>query len=201
MRLKWYISTLVLIFALLGIGQQHITAPNQEIVIKFADVSTSTAETQHAIAEIQTQLRRIGVSEVKIQKDVQGQLKISYYSDIEVSKVRQLLSGDLQQEYSLNLQNSEKQSQKESSNSYNLDVYEIKQSSDLEIDFEGHLVELKAESDRFYSPSIFALASEFNGKTKSNIEAVAYNVYGNLALAIDTLSYQIPEVRAGPYTS
>jgi hypothetical protein len=118
-----------------------------------------------------------------------------------VSKVRQLLSGDLQQEYSLNLQNSEKQSQKESSNSYNLDVYEIKQSSDLEIDFEGHLVELKAESDRFYSPSIFALASEFNGKTKSNIEAVAYNVYGNLALAIDTLSYQIPEVRAGPYTS
>lgn len=201
MRLKWYISTLVLIFALLGIGQQHITVPNQEIVIKFADVSTSTAETQHTIAEIQTQLRRIGVSEVKIQKDVQGQLKISYYSDIEVSKVRQLLSGDLQQEYSLNLQNSEKQSQKEPSNSYNLDVYEIKQSSDSEIDFEGHLVELKAESDRFYSPSIFALASELNSKTKNNIEAVAYNVYGNLALAIDTLSYQIPEVRAGPYTS
>ncbi|NQX86656.1 MAG: hypothetical protein HRT67_12265 [Flavobacteriaceae bacterium] len=198
MNLKLYISTLVLIFALLGLGKQHITIPNQEIVVKFAYTSPSLSETQHAIARIETQLRHIGASDIKVHSNVQGELKISYYSAVHVSKVQQLLSGNVQQEFSLNLQHSEKQSQNESSDSYNLDVYEIKQSSDSEIDFEGHVVELKVESDRYFTPSVFTLTSEINNKVNNNTEAVAYNLYGNLALTIDTWSYQTPEVRAGP---
>jgi len=201
MRVKWYISTLVLIVALFGLGQQQITVPNQEIVIKFANENADVSETQNTIAAIKAQLLRIGVTELQVhQVDDEGQLKISYYSDIDVSKIRQILSGDSSQQFSLNLPDPN-QSQEQSPSSYNLDVYEIHKVSDSEIDLEGHVVELKAESDRFFSPNVFVLTSELNSKEKNNIEAVAYNVYGNLALTIDTISYQIPEVRAGPYTS
>lgn len=168
--------------------------------MQFANNQINVNEAQDTIAAIKAQLLRIGVTDIQVDENVEGQLIISYYSDIEVSKIRQILSGDSHLQFSLNLPDS-KEPQEKSPSSYNLDVYEIHKASDSEIDFEGHVVELKSESDRFFSPNVFVLASELNSKEKNNIEAVAYNVYGNLALTIDAISYQIPEVRAGPCTS
>ena len=201
MRVKWYISTLIVIFALFGIGQQRITVPNQEIVIEFTNANRAANDMQNTIAAIKAQLLRMGVTELEVHHGQKGQLKISYYSTIDVSEVKQLLARDVQRTFSLNVPDSEQSPNKESSNSYNLDVYELYKASDSEIDLEGHIVELKSESDRFYTPNVSVVASQWDAKIKTTIDTIAYNLYGDLALAIDAVSYQIPEVRAGPYTS
>ena len=54
--------------------------PNQEIVVQFDAKSVSTDEAQHAVSEITSQLKAIGVADVQVSELLNGKLKVTYYS-------------------------------------------------------------------------------------------------------------------------
>lgn len=202
MKSKWYISALILILTLFGaISQQQITVPNQEIVLQFTDASITSKDTQNTIAIVKRQLQDLGVSNIQVKETENGKLKISYYSDTDIASVKERFSKEknLTLDYTFNNENedSSKDPFDDKNITYNLDIYEIQNGSDVEWDLNGtSVVELKSESNRFSNPNIYAFinAVEIN----ESIEKVAYKTYYNIAIAIDNTSHKIPEVRAGP---
>ncbi len=201
MKNKWYLLVLLFAMAIIGIRLEKGTAPNQEIVVQFTDGQVTYDETECAIALIKNQLKAVDVADIHIQNSGNGTLKITYYSDVEVSKIKKILS----QESDLALDptwpdndgdTSEFPSEKEVM-LYQLDVYEIHDMNDL-LGSDGNVVELKSEIIRFFTPDVYASIDKVIGEEKSKSEKVAYTIHRNIAIAIDNYSYNNPEVRAGP---
>lgn len=200
MNVKWYISTLIIILAFLGVNQEQISAPNQEIVLQFSDYEMSSVDAQNAVAVITSQLQSIGADNIHVQEERNGKLKITYFSDIDVASVKEVLSNQKSLELGYNSYNNSqgKSPSKKPSDTYNFDVFEIKSSTDFESGFDGYVINNKSENDRFSNPNVFASSNSISVKKKNQIDEVAFVVNRNIAIAIDNISYKIPEVRAGP---
>lgn len=199
MKLKWYISALIIALTLLGVGQHHIAVPNQEIVLQYSD-DINAEVTTDALNSIKTQLQKIGANNIKVQEE-QGRLRITYYSTINVSSIKELLlSNNLELDYTASSQtpkNSQEPLKKETA-SFNFDVFEIQKGEVYSIDFDGFVLEQKPETPRFYSPNLYFSHNVDEIKESNNIDKVNFIVQRNIALAIDNTSHKIPEVRAGP---
>lgn len=202
MKAKWYLSTFIVILTLLGVSQQQFSVPNQEIVVQFANNEVTLFETQNTIAIVKKQLQAIGVDNIKVYEEANGKLKITYFSDVDVAFIKKIFSEENILKLGFTSINYEEESTKlpsnKNSNSYKLDVFEIQKSTDAEGDFNGFALELKPESDRFFTTKIYFSSIEINVKEKNRAEKVAYTIHKNIAIAIDNSSHNIPEVRAGP---
>lgn len=195
---KWYISAFIFALAIIGISLEHTSVPNQEIVIQFADVEVTPNETQNAIALVKSQLETIAADNIKIQELGNGTLKITYYSDVTVSEIKQIVSEGIEIAFNTSpeKENTELPS-KEELTPYQLDVYEIQSGNDL-VGSSGNIIEAKSEIIRFFTPDAYATLSKQHKEENNKIQKVAYICYTNIAIAIDTTTYKIPEVRAGP---
>lgn len=211
MKSKWYFGTLLFILALLGFSQPQVSIPNQEIVLQFSDDEVTVDEAQKAIAIVKEQLRLIGANKIQVSESADGSLKITYYSDIDVAIIEGIFSARVPlealaeaQEKSLDLgytsyyegeEPTEFPSEKDS-NTYKLNVSEIHSGSDAQSDFNGLLVEL-TENERLFNPVVFFSIDAIDGE-RNRVEKTTYTVQRNIALAIESPKYKIPEVRAGP---
>ncbi len=197
MHFRRYISTFIIILTVLGVvNQQQTTAPNQEIVLQFVDNDSKSSYAQETIATLTKQLEKLGVENIKIH-ELGNSLKITYYSSTDASSIKNVLSN----EQSLDVDFSSKESSFPSENSaitYNLDVYELQEINSNDWSFDGHVLEVKTESDRFSNPNAFTFLSINEADDKCEYYEVALKINNTIALAIDTISYKIPEVRAGP---
>ncbi|NMH87854.1 hypothetical protein [Flavivirga algicola] len=201
MKAKWYFSTLVIALILLGVCQEQISVPNQEIVMEFIYDEVTSDEVQDAIAVVKKQLRTLGIDNVQVGEKEDGRLKITYYSDVHVASVKELLSKEKDLELDYASQNQDKGQNKipsnENKNSYNLDVYEIQKGTDGESDLNGiYVAELKHEYDRFTNPNLYI--AKIDSSEKDRIVGVVYKVQRHITIAIDDMSYNVPDVRAGP---
>lgn len=201
MKIKWYISALIVILTFFGITQQTISNPNQEIVLKFENVELTKEDTKTTIAILKEELQNVGVNNFKVTENAEGILKIKYYSDADVTIIKGILSkrirsqldtpddDDEDSEYPFN-QDVER---------YNLDIRELKNGNDSESGLNGTFVlEFKVKSDRFSKPTnntsqkcIDYLLIDANVKT-------SLKTFKTIALAIHDGLYHVPEVRAGP---
>ena len=195
MQLKWYISVLVIVLTLLGVGQHQIAAPNQEIVVQFSK-EVSSEKTQDAIVIVKKQLQSAGVDNIQVYKEDSG-LRITYYSIKDVESIKELLSmSNLELDYASS--NQSNKSSEENSNIYNLDVYEIQKGNEYDLDFDGFVLEQKPENPRYSSPNLYFSKEEIDIKDRHRFTEVKFLVQRNIAIAIDNTSHIIPEVRAGP---
>ncbi len=203
MNAKWYISTLIIILSLFGVvNQQQITVPNQEIVLQFNNASVTSEDARNTIAIVKKQLQDLGVSNIKVNETENGKLTITYFSDADVTSIKETFSKEkkLKLDYAFKNQDEKDASKRpfdENAISYNLDVYEIEKGSDSQWDLNGtSVVELKSESNRLAKPSTYAF---FNAiEINDGLVKVTYKTCYNIAIAIDNTSRKIPEVRAGP---
>ena len=86
---KWYIGTLVVLLAVLGIiDREQVTLPNQEIVLQFNDVELASEDTQTTIAIVKEELQNVGVHNFQVKENEKGRLKITYYSEADVIVVK-----------------------------------------------------------------------------------------------------------------
>jgi len=203
MKAKWYFSTLLIIFALLGVFQEEVSVPNQEIVLQFSDAEVSSNKAQNTLAIVVQQLQTVGISDIQVREHKNGQLRITYYSDTDVASIKRTLSQENKLEIGFASFNEDENHSKfpfkNKSNDYNLDVFEILNKADAESDVNGKFVlELKQEYDRFSNPNVYPYVIEIDDEEKDRIVKVAYKANRNVASAIDNTSYKIPEVRAGP---
>jgi len=199
MKIKWYIGALIIALTFLGVGQHQISVPNQEIVVQFVeDVSSDSA--QNAVDIVKKQLKHIGADNIIVSEDEEGKLKISYFSNLNVARIKNILSKENQLDLGIvdnQLEDDSNYPSEENPNTYNFDVYEIQKESNSDWDFNGtNILELKPDGNRFSKPKVFATINEID--VEESISKITFKVYYRIAIAIDNTSHKIPDVRAGP---
>lgn len=203
MKMKWYISTLIIALTSFGIYQNKISSPNQEILVQFGSDAVSIEQTQTAIASIKEQLQAFGVDIIKVNQGENGTLKISYYSSNDVESIKKMLSVEnhLMLDYAEVAHHKSKFPSDKKSKTYNLDIYELHQSNDGSQGAAGtSTVIVKQDYDRFFNPTIVLPCAIIDASKTNRLVKEAYKVNYAISIAIDTTFRTIPEVRAGPHT-
>lgn len=202
---KWYVGIALIFIAILGsvLGQQQTTLPNQEIVLQFSNEDISVNDAQHTIAIVEQELQRIGVAYIHVSEQEDGRLVISYYSKVNVESIKKMLS--TQKELALGFVTSEKNKKplhfpsKDTSISYNLDVFEIQDGQNSFSNLGGKCaVELKTGQQRFLNPNFYIPTEDQYLVGEVLLYKVNFSFQRYVAIANDYRSHKIPEVRAGP---
>lgn len=201
MKNTWYISAFILALAFVGISLDRVAVPNQEIVIQFSDNNTTLDRTQEAIALVKNQLSTIDAGSIKIEQLVNGTLKVSYYSELEVAEIKTLFSkaleigiSDTQPNFK---ENGDRLPLENGGEQYQLDIYKIQESSDFD-GAVGTILESKSETTRSSKTKFYASGNRLPVQEQHTIQKVAFTAHKNHAIAINNSSYKIPETRAGP---
>ena len=204
MKKRWYISTLVVILTFLGVVcHEQISVPNQEILLQFANIETTTNQAQKTIAIVKKQLQDLGVQNIQVAKIEKGSLRIAYYSNTDVASIKEIFSKEKHIVLDYSAFNQEEAPIKSPSNddsfSYDLDVYEIENDNHSESGLSGkYVLEPKLDNDRFFNPNVYLSANNINISEKDRIVKVTYKTRRNITATIDNTLHKIPEVRAGP---
>ncbi|MFD1614795.1 hypothetical protein [Gelatiniphilus marinus] len=202
MKAKWSIGALIIILSLFGaLTQQQVPLANQEIVLQFTDASITAKASQNTIAIVKRQLQDLGVSNIQIKEKESRKLIITYYSDTDIESIKATFSKEknitLDYAFSHQNKNSSNLPFDENTVSYNLDIYEIQNGSGAEWDLNGiSVIEPKQDTNRLSKPNSYAFFNtvNINHKVKKNTG----KIHGNVAIALHSTSYKIPQVRAGP---
>lgn len=204
MKMKWCISTLILVLTVFGIYQNKISSPNQEILVQFSTDEVTLEQTQTAIENIKEQLQAFGVEIIQVNQNESGKLRIAYYSSQDVESIKKMLSEDesLLLDYAeVDQKNNKFPSEKKSKN-YNLDIYELHQTNDGSHGAAGtSLLIVKQDYDRFFNQNVFIPCQIIDAIKANRFVREAYKVNTIIAITIDTTSGNIPEVRAGPHST
>lgn len=201
---KWHIITFLVILSVLGfVSQEKMVTPNQEIILQFSDVEVTSQEVQNTIAIVKNQLQSLGAHNIQVKDSQNGELKITYYSGTDISKIKDTFSKDVNLDVDHTSPNQDKETEgfpfDENTISYKLDVYEIENGADSDWGFNGiSIIEFDSKSDRFFDPNPYFALANIDFRIKNNSVKVAYTIHHNMAIAIDNASKSIPEVRAGP---
>ena len=191
MSAKWYISTLLLIFAVFGAFQEQVSIPNQEIMLEFVDAKINKQNIDNTIADVRKKLLNVGISNIIIKETKNGTLKISYFSVVEVDNIKEAIIKDNKFVFNKNSKNN-------SSSNYNIAIYELTDEpgiSNLDYKF---IFEIKYHTDRFTTDTYFAFVKKIEQYKTDQLFKIAYKVNKNSPFTKDKTSYKEPEVRAGP---
>ncbi|WP_406682789.1 hypothetical protein N1F78_08800 [Seonamhaeicola sp. MEBiC1930] len=203
MNAKWYFSTLIIALTLLGVCQKQDPVPNQEIVMEFVDVQTTEDDVQNAIADVKETLQNVGATHIEVQEADNGTLKFTYHSNVKAANIKEILSKDnhLVFGYASNNQNSNDSHSSDEPSNYNLDVYEIKKSTESSSLGGKYVLEIKYDYDRFTNPNVYFPLENVGINKSDHLIKIAFKANRNIAIAIDNTSHKEPEVRAGPIVS
>ena len=199
---RWYIPGLVLALAFVGMGMQHpSTDANQEIIVHFTASSVSEKEAQEVISRISHQLEEIGAADIHFSTLYNGSLKITYYSSLEVSRVKALL-------YRENSSSSEKdpffppgdfpKAPFNEGSLYRFDVVNISDGHACDQDFNGLPVETKSARDQYVKPKFPAGAMAMEVFIAYTLAPRHFEIFGYSYLPVEEAFPKIPESRAGP---
>lgn len=183
--------------------QSTINNPNQEIVVRFNVNSINANDAKEAISEITSQLKVIGVEDVQVSDVFEGKVKVTYYSVLEVSVIKNLLNHNkihLGDSAFNNKDGSSDFPYSSNSSTYKLEVIKIQQDFGSDIGLQGTLVEAKAFSDQYLKPKVSITASEVNFNFNEGEKRIGVSIYSKVALLTKDISHKIPQVRAGPHS-
>ncbi len=202
MNKKWYILVVVIILAFLSgvVTQQHISKPNQEIVLNFESDTIDYDEVEEAILSIKYQLEAAGVSNIQVTKFDNGEFNITYHSTSEVSDIKRILSNS--GAISLNEEHSSQAPSGDPKASFNFDVYEINTVSDADFNIQGVSTSSSSKGEHKQNIETNSFANEASNTFAfhEQNETTAYKIYNQNRFVFSCNSYKIPEVRAGPYS-
>ncbi|MBV7269960.1 hypothetical protein [Winogradskyella luteola] len=201
MKTKLHFGILIILMAFLGRYLESSVVHNQQIVVQFSDLQITESESQKTIEAIQLKLQTIGVKDIQVGQDQNGQLKITYYSETDIQYIKGVLSDDesIEFAYNANGDHSDEFPEQQSTKDYELNISEINNTNTW--NFETvEIVDLNHKSDRFSNLNDYNTNAQINLKSLGNLIKVCVAYNNSIALAIDNQSYKIPEVRAGPTT-
>ncbi len=201
MNTKWYISTLIILIALLGLNQEQTKVVNQQIVLQFADAETTSVNGyDDTLATITKKLQALGIANIEIIETDDAQLSIRYYSDIDALRIAEFLSkgSELPFTYKDIDQLPADLPKEQLPENYSIVVSDLHQQTDDGLGLNGKFAfELNQDYQRF-SNLLFIPNSNSIILEPETIVQVAYRINSVIAIAIDNTSNSFPEVRAGP---
>ncbi len=200
MNSKWYISTLIILLAFIGLNQEQTKVANQQIVLQFSDAEkTSFTAHEQVLATITERLAVLGIASVEISKNDGKHLSIRYYSAIDAEKVGEFLSQDsgllvVHDDFDHVPFDFPEDGLPEN---FSLIVSDLQHPSD---DIAGLFGKLAPESSRDYELFVNPLGG--GQSTSSTVFAgyfaVANKIYSVQKVDKENTSHIFPEVRAGP---
>ncbi len=202
MNWKIYIPIFIVILAFFGVSLEQSVVPNQEIVVRFEASYLNDEQSENTISEITNQLSAVGAIDIQVSKIKNGTLKFTYYSNVDVSIIKNLF----QKEHQLLFENTAFNKNNDSTEipfnknqrNYKLEVAKITSDFSSDIGLQGLPVEVKAAKDQYFSNFISLSLTENTFNFPSVIHFNFQKYYGEIALPRSTSSYKIPQVRAGP---
>lgn len=199
---KHLIGILIVIISILGIASQNQSeVPNQEIVVQFSDANVAVEEIENILTSIKTQLKELGVNDVNVSETGLGKLKITYYSDSDITSIKDKLTNNGNLKLDLNKKSNNSTGKiplNEDSLIYNLDVFEI-QDSYSNLGLNGiNVSTIDLKSDYFSYPNTNLFNNTFVFENTNSVTEEALKVLENTVISINNISHTIPEVRAGP---
>lgn len=201
MKLKWYVSILLLVFTVFGIVQENTTVPNQEIVLEFVDVKIAKKDIDYTISLVKQKLQNAGAKNIKVQETKNGVLRISYYSLENIDVIKEALS----KTNSLAFNNHQKHREEnypssDTSSNYNIDIYELDNHHTNLSNFDGKAVlEIKYDSQRSTNFQNYASLENVIIKKANKLFKTNYKFSKSLLIVKENTSNYKPEVRAGPF--
>ncbi len=201
MKTKLHFGVLLLFLAFLGTYIEQTTVPNQQMVVQFSDTNITLEESENAITALQEQLLTLGVTHIQIGENAQGQLKITYHSDLEITRIQQAIfnADHVNVAFHTNQHTSLPLSESHGEKQYKINISEITTSNDGNWDFNGlQIVEHNQKFDRFsyFKTHSSGLQNE-QIPHNYNLQTVVV-CRANTAWLRTPISDVIPEVRAGP---
>lgn len=199
MKNKWYIPFFIITLALVGISLDQSGVANQEIILKFTNLEAYEAESEEVLNFVQSQLKDVAVDNLKIQKKEDGTLKITYYSDVEVSTIKDLLSQKNSFLLTSNFGGSKDglpQPAEDDIAGYQIDVFEIQPTKDF-VGATGTVVDVKSEVVRFFNPDAYPFVEHLKINYSETIKLQEV-VSIACCLEIEKGFCNVPQVRAGP---
>jgi len=199
MKLRWYVSLLLLVFISFGFFQENTAVPNQEIVLEFVDFKIAKNDIDNTIFDVKEKLLEAGATNIKVQETKSGALKISYYSVVNADYIKEIFSEDLL--LAVNNQPNNKKDNfpfSKKTSTYNLDVYEL--DTDIEISNldKNAVLEIKFDAQRFSTHQNYASLETTQIKEVTKLLKVNYSFLKSLSIDKDNKPHCKPEVRAGP---
>jgi len=189
--------------SLLGLSLQQPSTTHQEIIIKFSDAEGITLETQNnTIAIVKKQLQKIGINYLKVSKDHQGHLKISYFSSVGTSFIKKVLNeGDHFAVSYLPDQNNKQTEDHTRTKSLNLylDVFRIPKIFENPIENSGLVVQLISKTDRYFVPDVFGSYSLFHKKYACLTQQNKFKFHSKQETKVDVKCLKTIQIRAGPF--
>ncbi|MEE9408963.1 MAG: hypothetical protein V3V28_12910 [Polaribacter sp.] len=182
----------------LGTFQEQVSRTNQEIVLEFVDTKINKQEISATITSIKEKLLKVGVSNIKVQETQKGTLKISYYSFVHTTDIKEALV--LENQLTLNKKSENKEKEKATS-TYNIDIYEVTNQTNISNLNDEYIFEIKVNSDRFTTNYNYISIRNLETYKADQLFTSAYKANKNDPFTKDYTSHQEPEVRAGPYKS
>ena len=196
---KWYISGLVVILALLGVNQKQTIKPNQEMVLRFSNIVVDVTNVNNAILKVEKQLSDIGAKNITFFEDVDGLFKITYYSNLDVNTIKQILSEKHDSDLALEKEtNKDQNSTQDPYKPYDFDIKQLDEGLNNDLGGKASmLAELKLDKPRSFTSNVFALVNIIEIKQQNTFEK-RFKIFCSVILSTDNFSFQIPDVRAGP---
>ena len=203
MGIKFFFGFLISMVSLLGLSLQQPSTTHQEIIIKFSDAEGITLETQNnTIAIVKKQLQKIGINYLKVSKDHQGHLKISYFSSVGTSFIKKVLNeGDHFAVSYLPDQNNKQTEDHTRTKSLNLylDVFRIPKIFEYPIENSGLVVQLISKTDRYFVPDVFGSYSLFHKKYACLTQQNKFKFHSKQETKVDVKCLKTIQIRAGPF--
>lgn len=202
MNVKWIYASIIVLLALVGTKVKQPIVPNQELLVHFDENAVIAGEVEDAVSIITNQLHTIGAQSIKVFKSANGIIRVTYFSDTEVTSIEQSFSKNAQRSLAYALSNPlQKQSfpLQEQLKSYKVAISKISPANDIAHSNKAIQIHFDPDVTRFYQPLVLGSAFIVNGLTKYSPEQATLKIQKGVVCSIDTFLYKIPEVRAGPH--
>ena len=203
MSIKFFFGFLISMVSLLGLSLQQTSNTHQEIIIKYSDAKGITLETQNnTIAIVKKQLQKIGINYIKISKDHQGHLKISYFSSLDTASIKKVLNeGNYFALSYLPNQNNKQTEDHSGTKSLNLrlDIFKIPKTFENPIENSGLVVQLLSKTDRYFIQDVFGGYSLFNNQYGCLTQQNKFKYHSKQETKVDVECLKTIQIRAGPF--
>ena len=203
MSIKFFFGFLISMVSLLGLSLQQPSNTHQEIIIKFIDAKGITLENQNnTIAIVKKQLQKIGINYLKISKDHQGHLKISYFSSLDTASIKKVLNEGNYFAVSYLPNQNNKQTEDHSGTkilNLRLDIFKIPKTFENPIENSGLVVQLLSKTDRYFIQDVFGGYSLFNNQYGCLTQQNKFKYHSKQETKVDVECLKTIQIRAGPF--
>ena len=199
MNAKWYVGTLIIILAVLGLSQGPKKASNQQIVFQFTDIELASERAHdQVLAAIIQQLQTLGIHDVEVLENDETQLRIRYYSDVDALKIKAFLCQEHQLSLAYEHELPSDFPKEQLPETYKLIVVDLHQQADNGYGLHGNLVSAQNEDHRSFYPVTPLIKKVIIDLGQDALIGTVLRINPIAVIASDNTAHQIPEVRAGP---